>query len=88
MQDLFGGDTPMKEPKQNDGLRFAERAYKTLTNTYGTVPDKRCKQCKHFIAKRFATTYFKCGLTNHNHSIETDWRANWTACGKFEQSIK
>jgi hypothetical protein len=58
---------------------------KTMYNMYGKLPGKICKNClqlKHIDYN--AGSYLKCGLTKWTHGPGTDWRAKWTACGKFE----
>lgn len=55
---------------------------------YGKGPEgKRCKACKHLLAKRRGRTWYKCELragTYHKTSPVSDHRANWPACGRFE----
>lgn len=56
-----------------------------MVRTFGSGPlDKRCKHCKHLIAKKFAGTYYKCDLRQNTKGASTDQRVNWNSCSKFE----
>ena len=54
-----------------------------MHKAYGVVKGKKCKDCAHFVRKEFANTYFKCDLVGMK-GINTDWRAGFEACGKWE----
>lgn len=52
---------------------------------FGAGPEeKRCKSCRRFHIKRYASTYFKCDLRGDTNGPGTDHRANWPACGRYE----
>ena len=46
-------------------------------------PAAKCKECRLFIRKHYAKTYFKCALRGDTNGPATDHRANWPACGRF-----
>ena len=55
-----------------------------LVRIYGQAePGLKCKDCKHFLRFRQATTWFKCALRNGGGRA-TDHRANWQACARFQ----
>lgn len=90
MKDLFGNECAFQDIKDIKGRKGtndkAKAMHKQLTALYGTVNNK-CKNCVHFGAKKYANTYFKCLIATPNWQghTSTDWRANWTACGKFQK---
>ncbi|MFJ7841607.1 hypothetical protein ACIQXG_19425 [Lysinibacillus sphaericus] len=56
-----------------------------MVNVNGYGPeDKRCKHCKHLFARRYAGTYYKCGLRQNTNGAATDQRVNWKACSEYE----
>jgi hypothetical protein len=85
MKDLFGNEV-LEIPGAGDKKdRIAIRLYKQLTNIYGIIADKRCKQCVHCeLHQGGSKTFYKCNLAKISHSHATDWNSRWTACGKFE----
>lgn len=90
MLDLFGNDTPYKDPRKriSPGTRNKDGSWKfnPMTLAHGETEGERCKNCVHFIRKHYAKVYFKCAIRpdGAGHSPASDQRANWTACGKFE----
>lgn len=53
-------------------------------HAYGLGPEgKKCKTCSHLF--RSWVTWFKCDLRRRMHGAATDHRANWRACGKYEE---
>jgi hypothetical protein len=85
MKDLFGNEV-LQIPGAGDKKdRIAIRQYKQLTNLYGIIADKRCKQCVHCkLHQHGSERIYKCHLAKISHSPATDWNSFWTACGKFE----
>ena len=60
---------------------------KTMHTRYGINENENCCDCIHFYKLGgYAGTYYKCDLTSMTHGSGTDWRINWTACGKFEEN--
>lgn len=64
---------------------------KTLTHDnpcvrkYGEGPaGKKCKDCRHLIAKRYSKTYYKCTFRGDTNGPGTDHRVSWQACAKWE----
>jgi hypothetical protein len=52
---------------------------------YGSGPaGATCGQCRHLIGRQFSGKYFKCRFGPQSRGPATDWRARWSACGKFE----
>jgi len=91
MKDLFGKEvdptTYMNPHKSN---RNKDGSYKTnpLLSVHGPGPDnKRCKHCAFFYTKYFSKKYFKCELRKYTKSPNTDHRANWLTCGRFEAKV-
>jgi hypothetical protein len=52
---------------------------------YGKRDDQVCKNCIHFERHRAGGNWFKCDKSKITGGQGTDWRANWKACGKFEE---
>jgi hypothetical protein len=74
---------PEWQPKITRGL--PDRIY-NMHRFYGHGPEgRRCKQCKSFARYSMGSTWFKCHKSRVSRSIATDWRANWPACGAFEE---
>lgn len=86
MKDLFGNDIPeKKEPPKKLGNKSAVIAHATLRQMHGEIWGKKCKDCARCITNGTTTKFYKCELFSTSHSESTDWRANWTACGKFKE---
>lgn len=85
-KDLFGFVVP--EPAKKKGNSKAIDLHAQLVSLYGASENK-CKNCKHFVVKQYAGTYFKCAKAGNinSSSAATDWRANWPACGLFNPEI-
>lgn len=87
MLDLFGNDVK-PVPDKAKGKRLAELQHKQLLTIHGTTEGQKCGNCIHLKGRKGGYhTYWKCLLASMSHSIATDWRCRWQACGKFE-SIK
>ena len=84
-KDLFGFDAVVGDVDRPATNQNAKQSHETLLKLYGSQPNK-CKNCAHFLVKQYSGTYFKCLVANPSGSgnQKTDWRANWTACGKFK----
>lgn len=65
-----------------------KRKIEAMHEAYGMHPNL-CKVCDHFrkCTTRAGRTYFKCEAYGDSASESTDWRANWTACGLFNQPL-
>lgn len=51
----------------------------------GRREGETCGSCRHLLRRRCGKrVYLKCGLTAWTCGPGTDWRAGWTACGRFE----
>lgn len=66
-----------------------KRKIEAMHEAYGTRPNL-CKDCAHFrrymlLSRR---TCLKCRAYGVTKSEATDWCANWTACGLFNQHIR
>jgi len=75
---LFGDITPVAEPPK------PTRKHKTMQESHGEKPGHICKNCKHIIKRKYASTYYKCALWRNTASPTTDIKANQTACGLFQ----
>lgn len=86
MLDLFGNEVNISGKinlKKNKDGSFKENP---CIPVYGSGPDgQKCKNCIHFVIKKYSGKYFKCDLRKNNNSPSTDHRANWPSCGKFER---
>ena len=86
MKDLFGNDIPEKhELLKKTSNKSAVIAHANLRQMHGELEGKKCKDCANCIKTGNTTTFYKCTLFSTSHSESSDWRANWTACGKFKQ---
>lgn len=57
-----------------------------LIPAYGPGPEgKICKNCTHFFRKQLSRVYRKCDLRKHTNGPGSDHKANWPACGKYEE---
>ena len=76
--DLFGG-LP-RGPDYPERLRVMWRAY-------GRTLGHQCGSCRYFLRYRRQgkVRWAKCGLTVSTQSVATDWRAQWPACGCWEE---
>lgn len=54
---------------------------------YGRGPeDAKCKTCALLRRKHYAKTYIKCSLRRDTNGPGTDHKANWPACGKYQNA--
>ncbi|PTM58353.1 hypothetical protein C8J48_0935 [Desmospora activa DSM 45169] len=68
---------------------FAPLEQNEMRRVFGPGPDgARCKTCQHLIKKVQGGAYLKCGLRLNTNGAETDHRAGWKACAKFEEADK
>ena len=56
-----------------------------MQKAYGISDGNKCSDCRYFVRREYAKTYFKCRLYSMGHGLKTDWRASWKACGKYEK---
>ena len=87
-KNLFGEEFEHKDPSGNQlPNRNKSGGYikNPLHTAFGKKEDKKCKHCFHLVRKRYGKTYYKCELRGNvdTHSVKSDHKANWTACGKF-----
>ena len=66
---------------------MAGRKIDAMHEVYGKSVHK-CKDCCNFARNEHSRVYFKCLAYGDSACEATDWRANWTACGLFNKSIK
>lgn len=58
----------------------------TMNEIWGTLENKRCGECKHFLRLRYhGKTYFKCELWSITQSTATDKRIKDIACKRWEE---
>ena len=72
------------EQHKND-IPLLPKRIRAMHGMYGATPGQICKTCVHLDRYRGGTRFMKCNLSRVSHSTATDWRANWPACGKFEE---
>lgn len=51
---------------------------------FGTIPDRKCKECDHLCSFEANRKWFKCENYGKTSSEATDWRLKWSACGLIE----
>lgn len=79
-------DDERRRQQRRDRQSARWKAGNPLVVHFGPGPDgARCKTCAHFHVKQYAGTYFKCDLRGDTNGPGTDHRANWPACGRYEQ---
>jgi ribosomal protein L37AE/L43A len=62
-------------------LKPIERMHKL----YGPGPAGfPCRDCRFMVGNHQAKTYWKCTQYNVTHGPATDWRRNWSSCGRFQ----
>ena len=77
MKDLFGSEVSdiVSDKKGNP-----------LIALYGPGQDgKKCKPCTHLYRKKYSKVYIKCDLRKDTNGPGTDHKANFPACGKYEE---
>jgi hypothetical protein len=50
---------------------------------FGVSLGNICGDCMHFHRYQQSTRWQKCDLTRQTAGPGTDWRVNWTACGRY-----
>lgn len=99
MKDLFGNNVPEPTPitrtpsgrlKHHPENWRAVELHAKLCKEHGTIADKICGGCEHFIEKHFSKTYFKCEKIAKVDSANpsTDHRKRWPACGLYKERIE
>ncbi len=73
-----------KESRSARTRRLAAERLSKMHLRYGRDADHKCADCHHLRRLRYANTYLKCEVYGITGSEASDWRAKWTACGKFE----
>jgi hypothetical protein len=63
---------------------WGEANHNPMVRAFGKLDGKKCKTCKHLIAKRWDKVYYKCSLRLDTNGPGTDHRVNWTACNKYQ----
>lgn len=56
---------------------------------YGDYAGHQCGDCQHFTRFRSAgghKSWAKCDLTVDSGGPGSDWKARWTACGRFVEA--
>lgn len=51
---------------------------------FGTIPDRKCKECDHLCSFEANRKWFKCENYGNTSSEATDWRLKWSACGLID----
>jgi hypothetical protein len=81
----------MEYPKTHDEAEAMKRKASAesrkigrMYKAYGKHAGEKCGDCKHFLRKQYANTYYKCKLFSLK-GIDSDWRVNYEARGKFEK---
>ena len=46
---------------------------------------KTCKTCQHCGSYTQSRTWYKCDQWSRSHSIATDIRLSWPACGRYKE---
>lgn len=65
---------------------MAVRKIDLMHQLYGTKPDQRCKDCKHFWSGLIHDyRYNKCQIYGFTNSEASDWRLKYQACGLFNK---
>lgn len=87
-KDLFGITIaePIDARTNKRTNQRAKDAHRKLLELYGESEGNRCKACDHCLRYSEGKVFYKCELTKITHSLSTDWRVNWQACGKFVPS--
>lgn len=44
-----------------------------------------CRECPHFVERKYDRTYFKCSVYGTSHSAATDWAKSYIACGLIDK---
>lgn len=71
------------EKQETEAKEFPLRI-RIMWSKFGELDGKHCKDCVHLRMLQYGNRYYKCDLTKLTHGPATDWRINWTACGKHE----
>lgn len=92
MIDLFGHPiTDLDIPRPSHEKKKRDESARGYSAPPGTGPvDHFCKDCRHFVKKNMAKTYFKCWLMNRvwTGGPKTDIRANSPACRNWTSKVQ
>ena len=86
MKGLFGYE--ISENEKPVDLRVPEKVRANpMIAAYGAhpEPDKKCKDCKFLIVKKYARNYYKCAHRGDTNGPGTDHRKHWPACRKHQE---
>ena len=66
-----------------------EKKIDAMHKYFGELPDKSCIDCSNLIEGYCGNTFVrKCTVYGATHSIATDWRKKYRACGMFNKEWK
>jgi hypothetical protein len=88
--DLFGEDTPQKEPqRRRKKNKSGSLIFNPCINSYGEGPaGAKCKTCKYLLYKHRTRRYYKCHFRYITSGPGSDHKINWPACGKYEKALE
>jgi len=85
MADLFGGDTPIREPSKKGDTIMSRWTRLSHYRKAEKGSKERCKHCVYLCIRQFSNTYFKCRkMGKCGASPATDIRVNHV-CDYFTQ---
>lgn len=50
---------------------------------FGVAPVHQCRDCCNLVKREWSKRYYKCAAYGLSHSLATDWRLSYPACGLF-----
>lgn len=59
------------------------RKIEAMYHYYGRdTEERKCKECEHLLTGEYHNKHYcKCTVYGCSHSLATDWRKNYPACG-------
>ena len=67
---------------------MVERKIAAMHKRFGIDDFHQCKECDHLIGGEYrGRRYYKCELYGMTHSVATDWRLRYQACGLFNLEV-
>ena len=67
---------------------ISKRKLQAMHEAYGVKEGHKCRECSNFCElEYYKRRFFKCAAYGVSRSEATDWRANFKACGFFNNSM-
>ncbi len=85
-KDTTGTVEPLQADMFGPPVAYRQSSIEGMYRLIGQIEGAYCQTCVHLVRREFSKTYFKCGLTKMTGGPATDWRAKWSACGRYDEA--